>query len=243
MKKLPAQPVCGLIDGMGILQELAIRNGPVSGTELSKETGMELTRVNRLLKTLNYLGMADRTPDRRYRTGAGMHVLAAQSISSSRLLQVAARRLSKLERPGCLIALGVLWRDKVSYLFHKSHSASFLDAIGAHGVYPATKSSIGMALLAELNDDEIDALYKGRGTPGFKSLPSLKAELIRIRERGYAVLRHSPDDATIAARIGSPAMAAAAISGNIPPEQEEDLSLRLVAASLEISQGIALHDA
>ena len=56
---------------------------------------------------------------RRYAPGPGLHVLAAMSLRGSRLLTRALPHLRDLmaAEPECRIALGVLWRSHVCYLF------------------------------------------------------------------------------------------------------------------------------
>ncbi len=237
MRKPPAQPVNGLIDGLMLLQELATREEPVSCTELAKELGMETTRMNRLLKTLDYLGMADRTADRRYQAGPGIHLVAAQAIGQSKLLQAAARSMDSISCPGCTKALGVLWRDKVSYFFHKAPDVSFVDAIGRHAAYPASRSSIGMALLSELEPFEIDALYEGRAVPGFASRREFDAELETTRARGYGRLAGpEPSHLSIAFRIAGPTQAAAAVSGIMDARAEKMITEALASAVKDIER-------
>jgi DNA-binding IclR family transcriptional regulator len=160
MEKLPAQPIKGLQDGIIVLQQLANSREPVSSLELSNELGIEKTRVNRILKTLTYLGIAYRTTSRKYSSGPGMHVLAAQSLAASGLFHTSVRHLEDLSVLGHITALGVLWRDKVSYLFHHSPGTPFQEAIGRTQLYPATQSSLGMVLMAQKSDKEIFDLYK-----------------------------------------------------------------------------------
>jgi DNA-binding IclR family transcriptional regulator len=239
MRKAPAQPVNGLIDGLRLLQELATREGAVSGSELAREMGMETTRMNRLLKTLDYLGMADRTPDRRYQAGPGVHVLAAQALSKSKLLQAAAPRLEAIEAPDCIKALGVLWHDKVSYLMHKGPGMGFLESLGRIHAYQATRSSLGMALLAKLEDEELEALYaKREEIPGFKSFKSLRLELEATRKRGYGRLETSPGTISLAVAIGSPAKGAAAVSGKMDAAFERKTIQALSSASEEIAASL-----
>ena len=98
MKELPAQPVKGLQDGIIVMQQLANMREPVSGLELSRELGIEKTRVNRILKTLTYLGIAYRTASRKYASGPGMHVLAAQSLAASGLFRASVKHLEELDK-------------------------------------------------------------------------------------------------------------------------------------------------
>src|SRR3954470_11988766 len=84
---LPAQPNQSLIDGLSVLQALAVSNEPVGGRALARQLGLEPTRVNRLLKTLAHLGMARQDPDRKYLPGPAMHVLSALSLFGSGLIR------------------------------------------------------------------------------------------------------------------------------------------------------------
>lgn len=218
MKKLPAQPVNGLIDGLEVLQELAVSRSPVSCKALSEKLNIELTRMNRILKTLDYLGIAYRTQDRKYKSGPGIHVLAIQSMLGSGLLTKALPVLERLQKYGHIVALGVLWKDTVSYLYHHEPGASSYDAIGRLSLYPATQSSIGMALLSEKENDEIKELYNGKIIPGYrtdyKNINELMDDIDKIRHQEYAALTKK-GVISIAVKLGSPAYAAIALSGKI----------------------------
>jgi len=210
----PAQPNQGLMDGLAVLQALATHREPVAGKELALQLDLEPTRVNRLLKTLAYLGIAYRTTNRKYTSGPGMHVLAAQSLFASGLIQRALSPLEELSRLRKLIAMGVLWRDRVSYLYFWHAGMTTAEALGRSALHPATKSSIGMALLAEKPDDELRALYRGKEIPGFKGIRSLLEHVRATREQGYALVP-TGEGTTLGMKFGRPAYAAIAISGAI----------------------------
>ena len=109
------------------------------------------------------MGLACRGPSRRYLPGPGIHVLAIQSMIGSGLLKRALPVLEELRKYKLTIALGVLWRDSVSYLYHNDLSRfNAYDAIGRLAVHPAGASSIGIALLSELEDSEIRQIYEGQ---------------------------------------------------------------------------------
>lgn len=220
-KELPAQPIKGLIDGMTVLQQLAVARESLSSLELANELGIEKTRVNRILKTLTYSGMVHRTSNRRYLPGPGMHIFAAQSLSSSGLFHNSVLHLKDLIQFGHIIALGVLWRDKLSYLFHHFPDTPFLDGVGKNLLFPATQSSLGMILLSQKNTQEIKSLYAEKETiPGYESMDSLLDHICEIRKCGYAVLKNK-DSTTIAVKIGKPAYAAIGISGIIDANDTE----------------------
>ncbi len=213
-----AQPNQSLIDGITVLQALAISTNPVGCRELARRVGLETTRVNRLLKTLSYLGIARQTPDRKYRAGSGMTVLAAQSLFASGLLRRALPALEGLRHFGHTVAMGVRWRDNVSYLFHAPPNMPATDALGRIGLYPATRGGIGMVLLAAITDEEVAEIYEGEDIPGYASLSALTDALAAIREQGFVRLKvhDEPEQHTVAITVGQTAYAAIGFSGWIP---------------------------
>ncbi len=206
MNKLPAQKVDGLIDGMAVLQELASDRNPVSGLALAKKLNMSPVRVNRLLKTFAYLGYAYQTTSRKYMVGPGIHVMAAQTLNASGLLRRAFEHLEQLGHEVPTVALGVLWKKQVCYLFHKSRSMSMGQGIGSKILYAADNSSIGLALLGEFSDETVKKLYEGEDTG------ELLKHLRLARKNGYALIHHE-DHYSLAVTIGRPAYAALAVSG------------------------------
>ena len=166
--KINAQPNQSLIDGIATLQALATSPEPVGCRELARRLGVDPTKVNRLLKTLAYLGIARQTANRKYTAGPGMHVLAAQSLFASGLIRRALPALEGLRRFGHTVALGVLWDTSVSYLFHAPPGIEASRGLGRIGLLPATTSGIGIMLLSELEDDEVRELYGDREIPRYQ---------------------------------------------------------------------------
>jgi DNA-binding IclR family transcriptional regulator len=245
LAKPNAQPNQSLIDGIATLQALATSTEPVGTRELARRLGFEVTRVNRLLRTLAYLGIARQTADRKYTSGPGMHVLAAQSLFASGLIRRALPPLNQLRRFGLTVALGVLWRDNVSYLFHAPPGTEISEALGRIALYPATRGGIGMALLALLPDEEVKRLYAKVGEiPRFpQGVQPLLVELREIRAKGYARVLVDPQHHyhTIAVPVGDPAHSAIGVSGWIPKANTKTIVAALHAAAAQID-GVALED-
>jgi DNA-binding IclR family transcriptional regulator len=235
--KLNAQPNQSLIDGITTLQALATSPEPVGCRELARRLGIDSTKVNRLLKTLAYLGIARQTADRKYTAGAGMHVLAAQSLFASGLIRRALPVLESLRRFGHTVALGVLWEENVSYLFHAPPGVEASHGLGRIGLLPATTSGIGVVLLSEHDDDDVRELYAGRDIPMFpEGIDQLLAKLSEVRRLGYARV-HVADDRdhhVVAVSTGDPAHAGVALSGWIPEAATTPLVEALRTAAAEI---------
>jgi DNA-binding IclR family transcriptional regulator len=235
--KLNAQPNQSLIDGITTLQALATSPEPVGSRELARRLGVDATKVNRLLKTLAYLGIARQTADRKYTAGPGMHVLAAQSLFASGLIRRALPALEALRRFGHTVALGVLWEDNVSYLFHAPPGIEASRGLGRIGLLPATTSGIGILLLSEYEDEDVRDLYRDRDIPMFpEGVDQLLAKLAEVRALGYARV-HVADDRDhhiIAVSTGDPAHAGVALSGWIPEAATLPIVEALRAAATEI---------
>lgn len=219
---LPAQPNQSLIDGLTVLQALAVSTEPVGGRALARELNLEPTRVNRLLKTLAYLGMARQTPSRKYLPGPAMHVLSAQSLFGSGLTRRAMPVLEELRKTGKLVALGVLWRDQVCYIYHALPKDAATSGLGRMGLYPASQSSIGRVLLAQQEEDHIRALYQDRPIPlvpgGIEELLTI---LRQVKTDGYALAIQSTDpyNASLAIPVGTPPYAGLAVASDITQDQ------------------------
>jgi DNA-binding IclR family transcriptional regulator len=235
--KLNAQPNKSLIDGITTLQALATSPEPVGCRELARRLDIDPVKVNRLLKTLAYLGIARQTADRKYTAGPGMHVLAAQSLFASGLIRHALPLLENLRRFGHTVALGVLWQDNVSYLFHAPPGIEASRGLGRIGLLPATTSGIGIVLLSEYDDDDVRELYKDRELPMFpEGIEQLLAKLAEVRRLGYARVHvaDARDHHVVAVSTGDPAHAGVAMAGWIPEAATAQLVDALRAAATEI---------
>jgi DNA-binding IclR family transcriptional regulator len=198
----PAQPNQSLIDGLACLQALAAHAQPVGSRELGRMLGLEPTRVNRLLKTLAFVGLAQQNEQRKYLPGPAIHVLAAQSMRGSGLIRRALEPLESLFDLDLQVAMGVLWDDQVCYLYHHSPGESAGEGLGREPLYPAASSGLGQVLLAEWPEERIRELYTDeRRLPSQKpvALDELLKQLAKVREQGYALTqtRESSDVRTL----------------------------------------------
>ena len=145
---MTAQPNQSVGNALACLVALTDADGAVGSRELARRLGFEHTRVNRLLGTLAELGLAERTADRKYRPGAGIHGLAAGAMRSSGLLQAALPEIRALHDAGFGVALGLLWFGRVVYLYHGNPQRPLEENIAAHAPWDPQDSSIGKVLTA-----------------------------------------------------------------------------------------------
>lgn len=220
----------GLVGGIQCLLALVAADRPIGSRELAREMGMDLTRTNRLLGTLAYLGLAQRTPARKYYAGSGLHVLSAMSLHASRLLRVAMPSVEELSRhTGHVIALGVRWGANVCYLVHGKADESLTASIGGNSLFPAEKSSIGKVLLAERSDSEIRELYPD-ADEGLTE--ALIQELHRVRGQGVAF----GVTGSVAVPVGLPPIAGLAVSDVKGPKTAPSLIADLRQTADEIAE-------
>lgn len=218
---MTAQPNLSLGRGVEVINALATISGSIGSRELSRRISMEHTRVSRLLGTLAQLGLAERTADRKYRAGPGIHVLAANALRSSGLLQAALPEIRMLLDAGHGAALGVLWRDQVCYLYHGMPGQPLERGLAGSATFPAAHSSIGMAVNAfRIEPDR--KLFHGQ-------------TLGEVKRRGWAmsdVLPAGVAGQSIAVPIGDPAIAGlAAIPATGSWDQDAVIAMLTAAAA------------
>jgi DNA-binding IclR family transcriptional regulator len=163
-----------------------------------------------------------------------MHVLSAQSLFASGLIRRALDPLKALHRHRLIVALGMLWQEHVCYLYHALPGMTPGEALGRLGLYPASRSSIGMVLMARLPEDQVREIYDGRPIPGYPGgLRNLLADLRTIRWKGHSWLVHSrsPRRVTMAVPVGEPPDSAVALSGAIPTARRAEFTALLRTAA------------
>jgi len=218
--KPPAQINQSLRDGIECLLEIAAMERPVGSRELARRLGQDHTRVNRIISTLAYMGLAEQTADRRYIAGSGLLVLAGLSLRGSALYRCAMPHLEELGvATGYQVALGLRWRTNVSYLYHGHAQEHAALGIASEGLYPADRSSIGLVLLSELTPQEITELYQGPSAAVLQT-PEMTALLERVKEVKNAGFAIASNARSIAVALGKPAVAGIALYRS---EDEETL--------------------
>lgn len=229
-RMLPKQPNQSLIHGIRCLLEVVSQPYPIGISELAAHLKMDTTRVHRYLRTLSHLGFLRRDQHRKYGPGPAVYVLAVQSLHASNFVHVAIPLLEELKDDvQKIVAMGALWNQSVSYLYHASPVHKQHQAGGGFAVWPATDSGLGMVLLAQQSDEEIRAIYHEQTIPNFpKGIESLLTEVQGIREAGYAFMYvKTAGNHTLALPvIGNPTMAIG-ISGLLTRDDVPELLEKL----------------
>lgn len=182
---MSSQPNQSLIDGIRCFQELTTREEPIGTKDLAEHMGINVTRVNRLLKTLTSIGMAQQDSQKKYMPGPAVHLFAAQSFHSSKLFRVATKIAMGCDYNDRTLAIGLLWNESVVYMYHALPEQNPSEGLGGYRMNHIANSSIGQALFAEHGDEEIEAIVENWD----KTLSdSITENISVIRENGYAAL-------------------------------------------------------
>jgi len=205
IEKKPAQPNQSIIDSLTMLQAVVGASGPVGCTQLAREYGLDVTRVNRILGTLAYLGVLKRTRSRKYVAGAGVHVLATMSLGSSNLIRCSMALVKALERKTKMAGtVGFLWRTRVTYIHYGPAGQAGAMPWTGSALMPAHEAAIGRVLLAQYPNEEIRRQYKEYARNMDVDVRKLIGILDRVRTNGYA---KSKGYNSVAVAIGDPAVA------------------------------------
>lgn len=181
-----------LVKGIAIINLLAAHKGGMRLTDLVTYVDLPRGTVVRLLSVMIDEHVVRHSADGRYYLGAQCAVWGADFLSDLELREVASDVMAQLADVGsetCHLGVrdgkSVLYIDKVE----SPHSLRMYSRIG--GKNPLHCTGLGKALLAYVPGDELEAYLaeplERRTANTIVSPEVLRAELQRIRDRGYAV--------------------------------------------------------
>ncbi|WP_199732110.1 IclR family transcriptional regulator [Cellulomonas triticagri] len=226
-----------------LLEALAERGGvPARLAELADELGAPRSSVHALLRTLAASGWVRTDPTGTlYAIGLRSLLVGTSILDSDPYLRAARPVLAALrDRLGETVHLARLDGDRVVYLTTQESGREPRRIARVGRWLPAHSTSLGKALLAERGDLPTGPL--AALTPRTLTTPeALAADLVRTRERGYAVddEENTPGLRCIgvALRYAHPVLDA--ISCSVPvdrmtPERETEVASALLAARTQI---------
>ena len=165
----------------------------VTSCELSRRAKLPEASGYRLIQTLEDIGAVVRGPRGRYRTGLLLLSLS-RNVTISELLRDASNALMTewAQRLNLTMHLGVLEHGMVTYVAKVAPPGAFPVYTKVGGQLEAYCSGLGKVLLAGLPSEQMDAVIMDGAlvalTPyTITSATALRAELKRVRERGFAL--------------------------------------------------------
>ena len=224
-----------------LLELMAEAGGEVALSRLALESGMPLSSIHRLVRTLVARGYVRQLPSRRYVLGPRLIHLG--EIASRTLATWARPHLSRLvDAIGETANLAMLDGDRVVYAAQvpSRHSMRMFTEVGRRVHLHCT--GVGKVLLAGLPDDEVREVLARAGMPArtartLTDPDALLAELHRVAGQGYALDDGEEEAGVRCVAVPLPGGApAAAISVSGP---EGRLAMEAVPRVVSLLQGAA----
>jgi DNA-binding IclR family transcriptional regulator len=196
--RLPDPPqryiVPGLERGLKILRKFNRVRTEISAPIIAKELGIPRSTVFRLMQTLEHMGFIEKVKNSGdYRLGVGVLSLGFEFLASLEITELARPVLEKL-RDDTGFSSHLVIRDgcDVVFIIKASAKGTFSSAINIGTRLPAHGTVLGRVLLADLTDEELNALYLSETLPKFshqtpQTLGRLKEILEQDRKLGYAI--------------------------------------------------------
>jgi IclR family acetate operon transcriptional repressor len=194
----PAEPVRRepVLRAFGLLSTMLDFNGKSFGVrELAEAAGLPVTSVHRALGAMAQAGMVRRHTDGTYDLGFEFFRLASRAAALMPVRRAAQPVLERLvERCGesALLALYDPRRHMMMLKTHVSSGHPLQYQVELDVWSPIYHGATGLAILAALSADELDAVVEQRGLAALTDPPladraELDAELTLVRRRGYAL--------------------------------------------------------
>lgn len=236
--------------------EILAREGEAAGGEIARELGVHSSTVSRLIAALAAHDLVERsgTNGGGFRLGVGLLRLAGATASrldlTSHARPVCDALAAELDETTNIAILS----DGVAINICQasgSNAVATQNWIGRRTVLHATSS--GKVLLAHLAEDDLAAVLPGpleRFTPHtITSLPTLRAQLQEVRERGFATAIEEYEEglnavaAPVRAHDGSvvAAISAAGPAYRLGPDDLPAAAEAVIEAAAEISRRMGHH--
>ena len=187
------QFVASLSRGFKLLSTVCTSATPLSLSELSKQSELSISTIQRLTYTLQHMGLLDRDHQtKKFKIGPEMITLSFTVIDNLGLKEVAYPYMQELnQKINEVVALAVFSGTQV-ILIESIKTQQILNVSTSGGVsIPFHATASGKAMLAYMPDTKADVLLSKlsfeKFTPNtITSLDAFKAELPKVRKDGFA---------------------------------------------------------
>jgi len=174
-----------------LLELIADAGGDATISHLSAAAELPLPTIHRLLRSLVSGGYARQLANRRY--ALGPRLVRLGEVANRQFGLMAMPQLKSLvARLGETANLATIDGDRVMYVSQapSPHAMRMFTEVG--GRAPLHSTSVGKAILAQLDDDQVREIIARAGMPhsterSLDTIDALLADLALSRERGYAV--------------------------------------------------------
>lgn len=251
----PTPYLIGSVDKALIVLRMLREIGPLGVSELGAELGTARSTAHRILGTLMYHGFVDQDRlTRNYRLGP---FFTQQGVETKTVLH-----LREIAMPA-MRALSVEFDETVQLIVREGADCRFVDGVSGNrplktsvqsgSMLPAYATASGKALLSELDNDAVAALYSKKKLPTITghtvpTMATLLDQLARIRRDGYAINDGESEEGigALAALVRAPdGEAPAAVALSLPlirmrPENTRRMIRLLLETATTITQQLAV---
>ncbi len=179
--------------GLQVLRSFGAERPELTLAEVARAAELNRATARRLLMTLEELGYVRRLGDRFALTPLVLE-LGYAYLSSLGVPELALPYLEQLSaQVHEASSVGVLDGPDVIYVARVPANRVMAVSIGLGTRFPAYRTSLGRALLTDLDDDHITSIWEASDRTGavpktIKTLDELRTQLAAARERGYALV-------------------------------------------------------
>ncbi|GJD53915.1 Transcriptional regulator KdgR [Methylobacterium crusticola] len=242
------QSVKSLFKMLEVLEAFSTTDRELSVVEMAQRTGLPRTTVHRIVDSLRSVGFLEQEASRdRYRLGLKLFELGSNALTNLPLYREAPPFVDTLAKlSGEDVHLCVFDGAQMVFVNRRDQVAARPhNTVITMEASPCHSTSVGKAALAFQGEAVIDRIIRAglpRFTPNTIVDPEqLRAELARIRERGYAVdeCEHETELRCVGAPIRNAtgrvfaAISASGSSRRVSPERVPDLA-RMVMNHAEL---------
>jgi DNA-binding IclR family transcriptional regulator len=239
MKTRPSYAVTSVDHALRIATMLQLE-GELSVSQAADRLGVARSTAHRLLQMLVYRDFAVATETRTYRPGPVLELAAHSRSATARLRAAALPHLHELvnvlgESANLVIRTG----DQARFIASAECTQTLRVGTREGMVFPAHRISAGQVMLAELSDDQLDALYSAdryaERPDDRPDLDQLRADLAKVRNNGFAANDGRSERGVFAIGHGvrdSAGTFVAGISVSMPSVRYDPHRLRSIVAAL-----------
>lgn len=233
-----------------VLLAFAGAEKPLGVTDIARSTGLSKAVVHRIVQELCNSSFVWQNPEtRKYQPGISAFALSDAANQSSQFRRIGLELLADLaEHTGETATLSGRIGHRRIYVGQVESSQLVRISVQVGSALPLTVGASGMAILAFLPPNEIDATLNAPMTPGSEYRPidpaTLRERLRVVAERGWAksegerIADATSFAAPVRNRFGEVigCISVAALTTRLTPERERELADHVMTSAEELSQ-------
>ncbi|MCF8127495.1 MAG: IclR family transcriptional regulator [Deltaproteobacteria bacterium] len=203
-KDEPIYRVQALERALDILDCFSFQKREQGLSEISEETGLNMTTAKRLIANLTSRGYLSRIPDsKRYQLGMRLFELGGIVFSSFSLRKVAAHHITHLQtETGFTVLLGALMDDQLVYVDKREGNAMIRIASDIGWRRPPHYGMLGMVLMAFLDSGRVKEILKKAPLEkhtdcSITDEDAFSIRLEQIRKKGFVLEREEAVEGVI----------------------------------------------